>query len=120
MKLIDEKIKETLNGLKDFQSKTVDYVFEQLYLKNRNKMLVADEVGLGKTIVAKGLLAKAFKTFKPSCSKRTFNVIYICSNQTLAKQNLKKLNFTGNSNVVDYSIDDDRITSLAYIFYLKA
>ncbi len=115
MKLIDEKIKETLNGLKDFQSKTVDYVFEQLYLKNRNKMLVADEVGLGKTIVAKGLLAKAFKTFKPSCSKRTFNVIYICSNQTLAKQNLKKLNFTGNSNVVDYSIDDDRITSLAYV-----
>ena len=115
MKLIEKKIKEALEGLKDFQLKTVDYVFEQLYVKNRNKMLIADEVGLGKTIVAKGIIARAFKTFKPRLNKRSFNIIYICSNQILAKQNLKKLNFTGNSGVIDYSVDDDRVTSLAYV-----
>jgi len=109
-----EKIKETLDGLKDFQRKTVDYVFEQLYTKGRNKMLVADEVGLGKTIVAKGIIAKAFGKFIPKSNKRTFNVIYICSNQALAKQNLKKLNFTGNNLAVDYSSENDRVTSLAY------
>jgi len=115
MKAIEVKIKETLAGLKDFQLKTVDYVFEQLYVNNRNKMLIADEVGLGKTIVAKGIIAKAFASFKPTHSKRSFNIIYICSNQTLAKQNLKKLNFTGESGVIDYSVDDDRVTSLAYV-----
>jgi len=114
MKEIQNKIKDALSGLKDFQLKTVDYVYEQLYKNNRNKMLIADEVGLGKTIVAKGLVAKAFSEFKPTSKNKTFDVIYVCSNQTLAKQNLKKLNFTGDYNVIDYSSDDDRLTSLAY------
>ena len=114
MKEIKDKIRDTLAGLKDFQLKTAEYVFEQLYVKHRKKMLIADEVGLGKTIVARGLIAKAFEKFKPTASNKTFDVIYVCSNQTLAKQNLKKLNFTGDYSVIDYSDDDDRLTSLAY------
>lgn len=112
---MQEKIQETLEGLKDFQAKTVDYVFEQLYVKGRSKMLIADEVGLGKTIVAKGIIAKAFGQFTPAPVKKVFNVIYICSNQALARQNLKKLNFSGNELAIDYSEDDDRLTGLAYI-----
>jgi hypothetical protein len=110
-----EKIQETLAGLKDFQLKTVDYVFKQLYVKGRSKMLIADEVGLGKTIVAKGIIAKAFGQFTPTQNKKVFNVIYICSNQALARQNLKKLNFSGDNLAIDYSEDDDRLTGLAYI-----
>lgn len=110
-----EKIQETLAGLKDFQLKTVDYVFNQLYVKGRSKMLIADEVGLGKTIVAKGIIAKAFGQFTPTPNKKVFNVIYICSNQALARQNLKKLNFSGDHLAIDYSEDDDRLTGLAYI-----
>jgi len=113
--MMKEKIEETIKGLKDFQLKTVDYVFEQLYVNNRNKMLIADEVGLGKTIVAKGIIAKAFENFKPTKKKPVFNVIYICSNQALARQNLKKLNFTGNKLAVDYSHENDRLTGLAYV-----
>jgi hypothetical protein len=109
-----EKIQETLAGLKDFQLKTVDYVFKQLYVKGRSKMLIADEVGLGKTIVAKGIIAKAFGQFTPTSNKKVFNVIYICSNQALARQNLKKLNFSGDNLAIDYSENDDRITGLAY------
>ncbi len=109
-----EKIQETLAGLKDFQLKTVDYVFKQLYVKGRSKMLIADEVGLGKTIVAKGIIAKAFGQFTPAPNKKVFNVIYICSNQALARQNLKKLNFSGDNLAIDYSESDDRITGLAY------
>jgi Type III restriction enzyme, res subunit len=113
--MLEEKIQETLAGLKDFQAKTVDYVFEQLYSKGRNKMLIADEVGLGKTIVAKGIIAKAFGQFNPTNEKKVFNVIYVCSNQALAKQNLKKLNFSGENIAIDYSEEDDRLTGLAYI-----
>lgn len=51
-------IKNALRQQKDFQRSTVDYVYDQLYIKGRDKMLVADEVGLGKTIVAKGIIAK--------------------------------------------------------------
>ena len=110
-----EQIEETLKGLKDFQLKTVEYVFEQLYTRKRNKMLIADEVGLGKTIVAKGLIAKAYGLFTPDRKKPVFNVIYICSNQALAKQNLAKLNFTNDPQAIDYSEDDDRLTGLAYV-----
>lgn len=108
------KIQNTLDGLKDFQRKTVDYVFDQLYKNGQDKMLIADEVGLGKTIVAKGILAKAFAEFRPTSKKPQFKVIYVCSNQALARQNLRKLNFTDDPAAIDYSDQDDRLTALAY------
>ena len=44
------------NGLKDFQRRTVDYVFERFYGdRPTRRFLVADEVGLGKTLVARAL-----------------------------------------------------------------
>nr|EKY1916191.1 hypothetical protein [Cronobacter sakazakii] len=40
-----------LATLKDFQRDTVDYVFERLFGENNTtRFLVADEVGLGKTL----------------------------------------------------------------------
>jgi len=111
-----EKIKEAIAQLKDFQLKTVDYVFDQLYNKNRTKMLIADEVGLGKTIVAKGIIAKAFKKFLdeggPTKENPTFNVVYICSNLSLAQQNIRKLNLMKDEEYVD-----DIITRLNYLAY---
>jgi len=76
--------------LKDFQAATVNYVISQMYEHDRRKILVADEVGLGKTIIAKGVLLKALQLKYDG--KRPFHVIYICSNQVLAHQNMGKLN----------------------------
>ncbi len=90
--IIDQAILDALSELKDFQQETVNYIYQQLFEKGQNKMLVADEVGLGKTIVAKGLIAKAYQKHIKSELKKDFHVIYICSNQALASQNLKKLN----------------------------
>ena len=52
-----------LVGLKDFQRDTVDYVYDRMYQSRdpATRFLVADEVGLGKTLVARGLTAKAVR-----------------------------------------------------------
>jgi hypothetical protein len=110
-------IKKASESLKDFQALTVDYVYDQLYVKGRRKMLIADEVGLGKTVVAKGIIAKSLKWYLDNYKslKRdnpTFNVVYICSNLALADQNIKKLNFTGDNSVGKRTID--RLNYLAY------
>lgn len=94
-------IEKTWHELKDFQKSTVSYVYRKLYTEGQNKFLIADEVGLGKTVIAKGIIAKAFENFTPTAKNPTFNVIYICSNQVLARENLKKLNFSKKVTVVD-------------------
>ncbi|MFT6810695.1 MAG: hypothetical protein ACJA01_003940 [Saprospiraceae bacterium] len=113
-----EHINRAIAGLKDFQKATVEYTIEQFYQYGRSKMLIADEVGLGKTIIAKGVVARMYQEFlKNKKSSDEFNVVYICSNQAIATQNINKLNFFEGSdgeNVVDYSREDDRITALAY------
>ena len=107
-----EEINQTWNSLKDFQKTTVNYVFDQFYVKDRKSFLIADEVGLGKTIIAKGIIAKAFQAFNRSKENPTFNVIYICSNQSLAKTNLRKLNFSNDTSLVENPLN--RLIYLAY------
>src|SRR5215218_7382874 len=53
-------ISRILDSLKDFQRSTVDYTLRRLWLDDDwvKRFLVADEVGLGKTMVAKGVIAK--------------------------------------------------------------
>lgn len=86
-----------LKGLKDFQRKTVDYVFKRLYgPAQTTRFLVADEVGLGKTLVARGLIAKTIRHLQQEGVKR-IDVIYICSNADIARQNINRLNVTGKS-----------------------
>lgn len=54
-----------LAGLKDFQRKTVEYVFKRLYGNDpTSRFLIADEVGLGKTLVARESLPRPWSTFK--------------------------------------------------------
>src|SRR5690349_11369995 len=103
-------IEKTAESLKDFQARTVEYVYEQLYVNGRKKMLIADEVGLGKTIVAKGIIAKSFRHYLDhhenlKKGNPTFNVVYICSNLALANQNIRKLNFTGKDECIEETIN---------------
>ena len=83
-----------LAGLKDFQRATVDYVFERFYGEDPTRMfLVADEVGLGKTLVARGITARVIDHFK---QKPRIDIIYICSNADIARQNIKRLRIPGS------------------------
>ncbi len=83
-----------LSGLKDFQRRTVDYVFNRLYGEDSTtRFLVADEVGLGKTLVARGLIARVLEHLQDKVER--VDVIYVCSNAAIATQNVNRLNVSG-------------------------
>jgi hypothetical protein len=94
---LDEALKgakAALNGLKDFQRDTVEYVYEQLFAPNSTRrFLVADEVGLGKTLVARGVIAKAIEHLRGKVER--IDVIYVCSNADIARQNINRLKVEG-------------------------
>ena len=81
--------------LKDFQQATVDYVFRRLYEDSEpaTRFLIADEVGLGKTLCARGLIARAIERLQQEGVRR-IDVVYVCSNVDIARQNIARLNPT--------------------------
>jgi len=85
-----------LAPLKDFQRRTVDYVFDRMYgtVDPVKQFLVADEVGLGKTMVARGVIARMIE-HQWDTTKR-IDILYICSNQAIAAQNINRLNVLKN------------------------
>src|SRR5690625_3590924 len=86
---------QILDGLKPFQLATVEHVFARLWgdADTVDRFLVADEVGLGKTLVAKGVAAKAIDHLWESTEDagRPITIVYICSNHQIARQNLARL-----------------------------
>lgn len=110
-----------LDGLKDFQMKTVDYVFKRLYGDDPTpRFLIADEVGLGKTLVARGIIAKTLEHLQDTVKR--IDIVYICSNATIASQNIKRLKVQGLDEYLraigKKNGTDDRITFATRLTYL--
>lgn len=78
-----------MSGLKDFQKATVERI-DELYRSGQIRVLVSDEVGLGKTLVARGTVAK-LAVLRKEQKDGLVKVVYICSNAAIADQNLNKL-----------------------------
>jgi hypothetical protein len=73
-------------GRKPFQEATVLHAVSQLRdHSGPRRFLVADEVGLGKTLVAQGILQHL------ASGSRPFTVFYVCSSLTIANQNRDRL-----------------------------
>ncbi|WP_051371534.1 hypothetical protein [Mesorhizobium loti] len=85
-----------LAKLKPFQLATVSYVMAR-FAAGVRRFLVADEVGLGKTRVAQGVVARTIAQLPRG--KRA-DIVYVCSSSAIARQNLKVLNVLGLSNNV--------------------
>ena len=81
-----------LKGLHGFQRDAVEQAFHRLYKAEypTNRYLIADEVGLGKTMIARGILAKALEEMRDTIDR--IDIVYICSNLSIAAQNLNRLN----------------------------
>ena len=88
---------DILKPLKPFQRRTVDHAFRRLFLDadSTSRFLVADEVGLGKTLVARGIIARTIDHLWDDVDR--IDVIYICSNAGIARANLPKLQIGGAS-----------------------
>jgi len=84
-------VSAVLSTLKDFQQRTVEYVFRRLYQDPdvTRRFLVADEVGLGKTLVARGIIARTIEYLWDKVDR--IDVVYICSNADIARQNVERL-----------------------------
>lgn len=96
---LDEIERNVMSELKDFQEATVNRI-DYLFSQHQNRILVSDEVGLGKTLIARGVIAKFAKLRKDE-GDDLVKVVYICSNGAIAKQNLEKLKIIQDGNVSD-------------------
>jgi hypothetical protein len=94
-------LEEDLKHLKDFQRRSVDAVFQRLYLDPApaRRFLIADEVGLGKTLIARGVITRAVAHLWDNV--RQIDVIYLCSNNDIARQNVSRLTPRGIESVAD-------------------
>ena len=100
-----------MKGLTPFQRATVKHV-AQLYRGDgrgagRQRALVADEVGLGKTLIARGVLAE-IAMLRAEEGDPLVKVAYICSNAAIALQNVRKLKIDGDIKME--SPDDSRLS----------
>ena len=99
-----------LDGLKIFQRDTVEHVTRRFYGPNPvRRFLVADETGLGKSLVAKGVIARTIERLQHDDSVERVDVVYVCSNADIAQQNISRLDVTGDPHLSFAS----RLTMLA-------
>jgi len=111
-----DSIEESVLGkLKPFRRRTADWAFSRLYPDGADpgsrRFLVADEVGLGKTLIAKGIIAKALRHLQAKVKR--IDIVYICSNRDIARQNLSRLRIDGLDGV-DFT-PHDRLTLLPLV-----
>lgn len=114
LRTIEEK---TMAQLKDFQCATVERI-DELFRHGQNRVLVADEVGLGKTLIARGAIAKT-ALIQYENNDDIFKIVYICSNQVIVNQNIQKLDVfnirpDGNSGDARLSMQHLKIAEQEY------
>lgn len=93
-----EEVERILAGLKGFQRDAVEHAISRLYGPHATsgRFLIADETGLGKSIIARGVVASTIAELQDAAHVDRIDVVYICSSTDLAKQNLHRLNVTGD------------------------
>lgn len=95
-------------GLKPFQRDTVATVTAAMFDRGTKKFLVADEVGLGKTKVARAVVARTISELWDDRTVDRIDVVYICSNQQIARQNVTDLDVLRSATLHEA----DRLTML--------
>ncbi len=82
-----------IQGLKGFQRDTVEHVTRQFFgSTGSRRFLVADETGLGKSMIARGVIARTIEKLQSDDTVDRIDIVYVCSNAEIARQNLSRLN----------------------------
>lgn len=78
-----------MSKAKDFQQATAERIIE-IFKSGQKRVLLSDEVGLGKTIMARTVVEMA-KTLPGIKDDGVYRVVYVCSNQNIIQQNTRNL-----------------------------
>lgn len=94
-----------MSQAKDFQRETANRIIE-IFQRGRKRVLLSDEVGLGKTIIARTVidLAKSLPRIKDD---GIYRVVYVCSNQNIIRQNTMNLGISEDDIV---PLSDSRLS----------
>ncbi len=103
-----------------FQALSVEHIVRAIGRKPK-RFLLADEVGLGKTEVARAVIGELHRRWKKRKNSRNkpFVVLYVCSNLGLIEQNLNRLfpASTAGSSGDDASFDSPRRATLLSLYW---
>lgn len=105
---IDATEAKTMGSLKDFQRATVERI-DYLFRNGQNRVLIADEVGMGKTLIARGAIVKTAR-LRIEEGDDLMKVVYICSNTSIANQNIQKLKVSNTAKIE--GVSDTRLSML--------
>ena len=81
-----------------FREATIDADGTEIKSGGQRRVLLADEVGLGKTHVASAVIDRV-REMRKAVNDDMFRVVYVCSNMSIANQNIEKLGVKHKADV---------------------
>lgn len=92
-----------------FRAATIDADGREIKSGGRRRVLLADEVGLGKTHVAKAVIDRV-RRMRLEVNDDMFRVVYVCSNMSIAAQNIAKLGIRNKADVSESRLSMQHLT----------
>lgn len=108
-------------GTYDFQTATADRIAEifraatiaedgkEKKTGGQRRVLLADEVGLGKTHVAQEVIRRV-RELRKEVNDDMFRVVYVCSNMSIANQNIQKLGIKNKADITESRLSMQHLT----------
>lgn len=105
----------------DFQQATADRIAQifreatigadgrEIKSGGQRRVLLADEVGLGKTHVASAVIDRV-RQMREAVDDDMFRVVYVCSNMSIANQNIGKLGVKNKADVTESRLSMQHLT----------
>lgn len=92
-----------------FRNATIDFDGKEIKTGGQRRVLLADEVGLGKTHVAKAVIDRV-RAMRKEVNDNMFRVVYVCSNMSIANQNIEKLGVKNKADVTESRLSMQHLT----------
>lgn len=92
-----------------FREATIDADGKEIKTGGQRRVLLADEVGLGKTHVASAVIERV-REMRKRINDDMFRVVYVCSNMSIANQNIEKLGVKNKADVNESRLSMQHLT----------
>ena len=92
-----------------FRQATIHTNGNEIKSGGQRRVLLADEVGLGKTHVASAVIDRV-REMRKAVNDDMFRVVYVCSNMSIANQNIEKLGIKNKADVTESRLSMQHLT----------